>query len=518
MTSKIVAFIDIGTNSIRLLLERINKSYSLISEQKETIRLGEDEFTDGYLREAAMERAAIICKEFVRMAEANEASEIVAVATSATREARNKDSFLQLLRNEAGIDVRPISGLEEARLIYLGVVYGNDLKGQSALMIDIGGGSTEVIVGDQQKYRHLESLKLGAIRLATQLLGHKANDPIDEYTYSQIQEYIRNYTVRAIQRLRAFPFDVVYGSSGTIKTLTNIAHQSGKGKEGVLSLEGAREAIHMLREMNAEQRAKVPGMNPKRADIIVPGAAIIHTLMEELSIEEVLTSETALREGLLFDYIREMEQAGAMHEPTAQKRSVMQLVHKYEVDLEHAEKVSQLAEALFDSAKMMGLHNYGDEERELLQYAALLHDIGIFLSYSDHQEHSYYLIKHSDMLGFDQKEANIIASTAYFHRKRFPALKHSQFSELDAHSQGVVKTLAILLRVAESLDRGHKGSVGSVRLRPKKEGVVELEISCRDDCHLEVWGLRNHSKAFRRAFGQELEVSVLDTEIAAPPQ
>ncbi len=511
MATKIVAFIDIGTNSIRLLLERINKSYSRISEQKEVIRLGEDEFTDGYLRETAMERAALICKEFVRMAEANEANEIVAVATSATREAKNKNSFIQLLRNETGIDVRPISGLEEARLIYMGIAYGNDLKGQTALMIDIGGGSTEVIIGDQEKYLHLESLKLGAIRQTTQLLGDKADKPISKQSYARIQEYIRNYTVRAIQRLKSFEFDTVYGSSGTIKTLADIGFQNWPNDQmegSVVTFEQVERAIHTLRKMPADERAIFPGMNPKRADIIIPGAAIIHTLMEELNIQEVNISETALREGMLFDYIRDMDKDGIIHEASVQMRTVMHLVHKYNVDLEHAEKVSQLAQALFDSAKEIGLHRYGEAEKDLLNYAALLHDVGIFLSYSDHQEHSYYLIMNSDLIGFDQNETNVIASTAYFHRKRFPTVKHEPFAELDAYSQGVVLTLAILLRVAESLDRGHKGSVNHIKLLPKGENAVELEIHCNEDCQLEVWGLKNHVKAFKRAFGRRLDISI----------
>lgn len=504
MSDQNIAFIDIGTNSIRLLLTRVNKSYTVLSEQKEVARLGEGEFPDGLLQKKAMERATLICKEFADMARANNADEIVAVATSATREARNKNAFLRQLRRETDLDVHPISGLEEARLIYLGVVNGIHIEGQRALFIDIGGGSTEVIVGDHQQHYNLESLKLGAIRMAAQF-EHFGDGPISREQYQQMQDYVRNSSVRAMERIRQHPFELAYGSSGTIENLGDIAMhmfaERPREREDVLTLEQLEVEVAHLCSLPVKQRGKVKGINARRADIIVSGAAILHTLMQDLGFDEIHITDRAMREGMLVDYLIRHGLGGFEESLSVRKRSVLHLAHKMQADMPHAHKVAELALGLYDSAAAAGLHSLGSDERELLEYAAILHDIGIFLAYDNHQAHSHYLIRNADLLGFDEDEIDIIAATSYFHRKYFPRKGHRPFDQLDADARATVRVLSILLRIAEALDRGHKGIVHRAYFEADGKASLKLHIESDADWQLESWGLGNHKPAFKKIFG-----------------
>ncbi len=222
---RVVAFLDIGTNSLRLLLVRINpnRSYTVLSDQKEMVRLGEGEFVDQFLQPEAMQRAALVAHKFATMARAYHAEEIIAVATSATREAQNQEEFLRLLKREAQLTVHTVSGREEARLIYLGVVNGVHLGDKQAIFIDIGGGSTEVIIGNQQQYQHLDSLKLGAIRLTSMFFLPGEEGAISSSRYALIQNYVRNAAVRTVQQVKQYSIELAFGSSGTIENLADIA-------------------------------------------------------------------------------------------------------------------------------------------------------------------------------------------------------------------------------------------------------------------------------------------------------
>lgn len=512
------AFLDIGTNSIRLLLVRINPnhSYTILNDEKEVIRLGEDEFIDQLLRREAMQRAVQVCKQFIDMAEANGANPIQAIATSATREAKNKKEFLQYLNEETGLDVRTVSGKEEARLIYLGVSSGINLKNDQALILDIGGGSTEVIVGDQSQYQYLDSLKLGAIRLTSLFFLPEEVGPVPPARYALIQRYIRDAAVQTLQQIRQYRIDLAIGSSGTIENLADIAIQKfykrPRKKDDVFLYEHLEQVIDLLLSLSLEERRKIPGIDSNRADIIVSGAAILHTIMDELKIPEIQISDRGLRDGLLEDHLIRSEHALMVKEMTMRERSVLQLGRACGFEEAHARHVARLSLSLFDSSRKIGLHDFGDWERELLEYAALLHDIGTFLSHSNHQAHTYYLIRNADLLGFDQTETNIIATLGYFHRKKRPKNKHKQFSELDSDSRKIVKVLAVLLQLAESLDRSHASLIHQVRLYPINDKKVSLEIIADQDCQLEVWGVRNQKKAFKKTFGTKLKVEVLIEE------
>lgn len=512
---RVVGFIDIGTNSIRLLLVRINpnKTYHILTAQKEVVRLGEGEFIEQTLQPEAMQRAITVCRTFAEVARQRQAEEIIAVATSATREASNKSEFIQRLKDEAGLDVRAVSGLEEARLIYLGVISGVHLADRQALLVDIGGGSTEIIVGDQQQYHLLDSLKLGAIRLTTMFFLPNEQEPVSPIRYALIQNYVRNIIVRTVQRVQPYKIDVLYGSSGTILNLADIAaHRFFKRRlerDDEISHAQLKEVVHMLCSVDLPTRRQIPGINPERADIIVAGAAIIDTIMEELKLPAFHPSERGLRDGLLMDYLARTDQSLALGQMTVRERSVLHLARTVNFDEPHARHVARLALHLYDSGYQIGLHRLGRWERELLEYAALLHDIGAFLSYQNHQMHTYYLIRNADLLGFDQKEIAIMALAGLHHRKALPNKKNPDFAALDRDAQEAVRVLGIILRLSESLDRSHIGAVHRARFVAGDKRIVGLELFSDQDCQLEVWGVESHAEAFEKTFNRPLEVRVI---------
>ena len=504
---KVIAFLDMGTNSMRLMIVRIdsNRTYTILSRQKEMIRLGEGEFENGYILENSMDRAIAVCRNFVDMAASFKADDIVCVTTSATRDANNRNEFLSRLKKKAGLDIRVISGTEEARLIYLGVSRGTNVPGRS-LFIDIGGGSTELIVGNGKHYEYLDSVKLGAIRLSTILPGD-VNAPVSTVSYLLLQDHVLNKSIRSFQRIRELRLEKTYGSSGTIQNLAEICCQTLYGgdpeKRNTLALKDLKQIARHLCSLPLKERRRVPGMNPSRADIIIPGAAILETILTELKIQEIEISNRELRDGLLVDYLCRIDRS-AVDESSVRQTSVLQLGRRSDFDEDHARTVARLGLELFDSARELELHQQNRWERELFFYAALLHDVGTFLSYANHHANSAYFIRNADLLGFSQEELSIMAATAHFHRKGLPGDKSIEFAGMDETAREIVKGQFIFLRIAESLDRSHAALVESARFLSGKKGSVVLEVCSTKDCQLELWGIEKHCETFEAVFGKPL--------------
>ncbi len=513
--SRVVAFVDIGTNSIRLLLVRINSnhSYATITQQKQVVRLGENEAVEHTLQSEAMDRAVLVCRKFTELARSHGAQEILAVATSATREAKNQKEFLRRLRHEAELDVRVISGKEEARLIYLGISSSVNLGDKQAVFIDIGGGSTEVIVGDQRQYNYLSSLNLGAVHLASLFFMPNETEPVAPERYALMQRHVRDAAVRTLQEVDAYDLALGFGSSGTIENLTDIAvrtlHNRLRKPEDYLTYADLKQVVQMLCALPLEERRKVPGINPERADIIIAGAAIIDTLMQELKLKELrVIDERGLREGMLMDYLARSEHSHLVRKLSVRERSVLQLARACRFDERHARRVARLALELFDSAQAARLHHLDESARELLEYAAWLHDIGAFLSYNNHHVHTYYLIRNADLVGFDQSEIAAMAATTFFHRRGIPSKKYPEFKSLDKRLRKTVKVLSMLLRLAEFLDRSHTGAIKHARLRAPNRRNLVLEVQALQDCQLELWGVQDRARAIEKTLGRTLHVKV----------
>jgi exopolyphosphatase/guanosine-5'-triphosphate,3'-diphosphate pyrophosphatase len=517
-SGRVISFIDIGTNSVRLLVVRLNPnhSYTILSRQKQQVRLGEGEFDEDEIQPDAIGRLVVVCKKLTDLARTFSTEEFVAVATSAMREAANQNEILHLLRQETQIDVRVISGQEEARLIYLGVASGIHIENQQVFFIDIGGGSTEIAVGNHRTYQYLESFRLGAIRLSNLYLPRENTGPVSSDQYKRVQHHVKDTIIRSVRKIRGQKPVLAIGSSGTIINLAEIAqkkiHQNGHNGDLVLSAKDLQKVTALLCSLPLDQRRKVPGMNPERADIIIAGAAILETFMKELGLNSILTTGRGLQDGLLVDYLSRMDAFPLLGELSPRQRSVLQLGRSCGINEVHARTVTSHVLELFDSAKEQGLHNFSDNERELLEYATFLHDIGSFISYSNHHAHSYYMIKNSELLGFDQNEITFMANIARFHRKKVPKKKDPEVMELESRERDALRILTTFIRLSESLDRSHTALIRHVKFTRVDKECIHLEVLARGDCQLEIWGVEAEKKAFEKIFEKRLVIERIQTE------
>ncbi len=507
-----LGFIDIGTNSVRLMVARVHPdhTWATITLQKESVRLGEGEFGEtSCLQPAAMVRTVFICRTFVELARAHGAEALIAVATAATREASNRATFLRRLRDEAGLDVHVVSGKEEARLIYLGMLTTVKLVGQRALVIDIGGGSTELAVGDSCGAQATESLKAGAIRLTAEF-PEAAEGPLPVDVWRMMRRRVHVESARMQRAFALQDIDVAFGTSGTIRNLAALAARLPNGHGGtpdILTRRDLRRVAKLLRSVDLWSRRQLAGLNPERADIIVAGAAILDAVMTDLDLQEIRAlPECGLREGLVLDYLSRLNVSSAIGSQSVRGRSVLQLMRSAAADEAHARHVASLATELFDSAGEASLHTLGSAERELLSYGALLHDIGTFLSYSRHQAHSYYMIRHADLLGFDEREVAMLAAIALLHRKDRAETRHRAFTDLDRRSRDVVRTLSAYLRIAEYLDRSHTGAVAHVTLSRASDASLVLNVTPAKDWHLERWRVQDRQAALEDTLRHPLTV------------
>lgn len=518
----IISFIDLGTNSARLLVIRLNPnhSYAVLTQQKQVVRLGEGEFADNFLAPEAIERTVVVLSCFAEMARSYGSSEIIAVATSATRDARNREALITRIREAAGFELNVISGPEEARLIWLGVSSGVDIGKSKSLFIDIGGGSTEIIVGDQTRTFLLRSLKLGALRTTNSFISPTLSGPVPGPVIQAIRKHIRSRASHTIRHVVGKKIQQAFGSSGTITSLEAIA-AGMKGlpvphRQGVLTLSELSTVVLYLCGLSLKDRRTVSGLNPDRADIIIAGALILETLLQEAGMKEIIVSARSLRDGLLVDYLSRIPGFSYAKPKSVRAASISQLGRSCHINEPHAHHVQHLALSLFDSALAAGFHTFSETGRELLFYAAYLHDIGQFISFSSHHQHSFYVITHAPLLGFNEHEILLIALIAKYHRKKMPRRKDSGFSLLSNEDRVMVHILALFLRMAEDLDRSHDGRVVSARFVVDDRQKAILSLVCNSDCTLEQWAILGDIRSFESILkkGLRIEISPEDDRLS----
>ena len=519
LPEKRLGIIDLGSNSLRLLIVRIHpdSSTTVLNQVKQMVRLGEGGFLHNRLQEKAMARTLDVLDSMARMCAAYETSDLVAVATAAVRDAENGKEFLARVKERTGIEMSAISGSEEARLIYLGVSSGLEHTNKLRLFIDIGGGSTELAVGNSRGYKSLESVKLGCVRLTN--LFFKENGPVSAKEYATVQGYVRGVALHAFQRIAGFDIAEAVASSGTAQNLAEIAAsmeevdaqkagRPSRADRGVLSYASLLRVIRELRSRTVEERRALPGINPNRADVLIGGAAVLQTIMEEQGFESVLISNRNLQNGVLVDYLMRMSQGDATPVPS-RERSVLRLARFCRFEESHSRHVARLALELFDSAAGLGLNSASHASRELLYYAALLHDIGIFIAFTDHNAHSHYLIRNTELLGFTSREIEIMAALAYFHRKR-PSRKHQIYLELDDDAREEVRILSVFLNLAERMDKSHRQLVRATRLARAGNGGVELHILTAGDCPIESEEIERGLKLLRKVYDRRVTLCQYD--------
>lgn len=519
--TKVIAFLDIGTNSVRLLIIGISRdrSWKVLARHKSVVRLGEREFEKHTLIPEAIERGTGAIARFEEIARSFSAEEIIAVATSASREAVNRDEFINRVHDMTGVKVHIISGEEEARLIWLGVSRSIRLGLEKAIFIDIGGGSTEVIVGDQYEPIFLKSLKLGAIRLTNTYIREGDTGPVSQGSLAELKDHIGAKTLHITHHLRKMSCTRVFGSSGTIITLESVAREhpslSGRHEPESLTLSELNFLIKYLCSLSFEERKAVPGLNPDRADIIIGGALILQQILTGSGHTKITISRRGLRDGLMEEYLSKNRVISVPDIMRIRDQSVRQLGATFRVDEKHACHVLTLAIRLFDSGREAGLHALPEYARELLMHAAYLHDIGHIISSKGHHHHSNYLITNASLSGFNQDEIGMIGLITRYHRKRLPRSKDIPYMHLQRNDQRVVQILGQILRVAENLDHGHDMRVESVRFVRSPADRVILEINSNRDCSAEWDASLAESVFFEKIFNRPLLLTIVH-DIANP--
>ncbi len=508
---QVLAAVDIGTNSVHMVVARVGTDgrFEILEREKEMVRLGRSGGDMKELAPDAIDRGVAALRRCRDVADAHGA-ELAAVATSAVREAENRREFLDRAYDEAGVSVDVISGFEEARLIHLGVLQALPLYDQKLLLCDIGGGSTEVLLGHEADVLASRSFRLGAIRLTEHFLTpnpDKNGGQLRTKHIDRCRQHVEAMLAPFALEARAIGFDAVVGASGTIETVVAMAMAARGEGSGARTRNGERITADEVRAMvellittpDVAERAKLPGIDAKRADIILGGAIILEQFVEAFGATEVVFSDYALREGVLLDQARRRAGATLHHLRDLRRRSVLHLMELTDEHPDHSREIARHALALFDGLRpLLGL---GDGARELLEAGALLCNVGVFISHSGHHKHSYYVIRNAEHLaGFTDREIELIAQTARYHRKSAPRAKHAEWASLRSDDRELVCRLAAVLRVAIGFDRSHAGRIESVSVRwDDDEVTIVLHPSGTHDIDLEV-----HSAELRRGLLEQV--------------
>jgi exopolyphosphatase/guanosine-5'-triphosphate,3'-diphosphate pyrophosphatase len=509
-----LAAIDIGTNSIHMIVVRVRPdlSFEVIDREKDMVRLGAGGLDGRSITPTAMAAALQTLAKFKRLADSHKVDEIVAAATSATREADNGGDFIAEVDRLTGIRIKVISGTEEARLIHLAAGYGVDIGGSTGVVIDIGGGSVEVTIGTARQMTLGKSFKVGVIRLTERFVK---SDPLSGRDERRLVKHLNREMGTYLDQVAQRGYDRVIGTSGTILSLGALAAEKDVPVEELRNQRVGAKALHRLRKkltsLTLEERLGVPGLDPRRADLSVAGSVLLDTIVRRLNADEFTLCDLALREGLVLDYIHRNSARIRKVEryPDVRRRSVIELGERCGYWPEHAAQVARLALAIFDQTR--SVHGLGDRERDWLEFGALLHDVGVHISYERHNRHSYYLIKNGDLRGFDPQEIEMIALIARYHRQATPKKSHGGYGDLKGSKRRAVKALSAMVRLAEGLDRSHSQALAGIDLYPRADDYL-ARLRTAGDAELEVWAAHRHVAPLERVLGKPIrfEVAVSD--------
>ncbi|GAC1308626.1 MAG: Ppx/GppA phosphatase family protein [Vulcanimicrobiaceae bacterium] len=498
--------IDVGTNSIHLIVVEMDPRFGTsrtVLKAREMARLGGgDALARGHLSKKAVQRGVAAIAKFADAARAAGASDIRAVATSAVREASNREEFIAAVRATSGVGIDVLSDVEEARLIHLGVSRGYPLDGRVACIFDIGGGSTEFVVGDAERAFYLHSVRVGSLRLYDEFLRDENAGIIG---YRALEKHVRALLVPVAAQLADYRFDTLIGTSGTVLGLAALdAAEAGlptqRAHGYVLRVERLRALQKTMSRLTPLERRRLPGMNPRRSDIIVAGNAIVIAIMEMLGRDELVVSERALREGIVVDYLeRNIALARKLgDERTRRFDEAHALARRFDHSDVHKNHVAALALQLFDG--LLELHHLEPADRDALFAAALLHDVGHTIAASAHHKHGAYIVRNAGLVGWRPDEVDFIATLVRYHRKAMPKAAHVEWTNATAATRRKIEMLGGILRIADGLDRRHLAVVTSVDVAIAPSGV-RLRLDSFQDVAPEIEGARFKADLFERAFG-----------------
>ena len=489
-----LAAIDIGTNSIHTIIAEATRqsSFNILEREKEMAKLGVGVFATNYISDRAFAFGLETIRHHVQLANRLGVDEIITAATSAIREAHNGDEFLREVASQTGLCPRIISGKEEARLIFLAVRNSIALEQDRALVLDIGGGSTEAVVGDRQNIFFKDSMPLGVLRLLDMF---EDKGTVGKEGRKVLEAHIRFVAEQIFDEIHSLDFARVIGTSGTIRTLGEAAHIND-GSESwqsvnaqVVPLKAIAKLTQNLLQMKAKERAEVAAISDKRADAIHLGGVLLTQLLEMAGVQEITLCDASLREGMVLDYIqRHSQEVIALPElKNLRYRKAAHLVHKYQSDWSSNRHVANLALQIFDCTQE--IHQYGNFEREILEFAALLHDIGLFISYRKHHKNSRFILQRTDPRGFTDEEMLLISHLVRYHCKAKPSKKHTKFKQLDKNHRRTIKMLSGILRIAVALNKTKNQWVKLIDCQISSE-KLEIKVSGAENLEVEIWAAR----------------------------
>ncbi len=511
-TDGVLAALDLGTNSFHLVVARHQngETFEVVTREREMVRLGHGGTDMKELSDDAVERAIACIQRMRRIAASHGAVTLRAVATSAVREATNAEALIDRARDEAGVEIEVISGLEEARLIHLGILQAVPVFDQRVLLVDIGGGSTEILIGEHGETLAARSFKLGAVRLTDRFFP---GGDVDDAAVTSCRDYVRSVLTHFERDAEEYGFDVAVASSGTAEAIARMVH-ARRGAEALRTFNCFEFTRDELAEVVAAlcdaptpaKRAKLEGLDSGRADIAPAGALILDEIAERFGVTSFTFSEGALRDGVLLDTFERLTGGadGRSHLRDVARRSIRQLLDRCDDDPAHSAQVARLALEMFDG--LAGVHDLGPAERDYLEAGALLANVGLVVAHSKHHHHSYYVIRNSELTGLTDHEIELIAQIARYHRKSVPKSSHEPFAALSDGDQDLVRTLAGVLRVAIGLDRCHERRVAGLRVEVRDDRVTIEVRPDGADIALEIYAANERKALLEQVLGRRVEL------------
>lgn len=506
---KRLAAIDLGTNSFHAVIVDIysDGSFRKVDDLKEMVQLAKGGI-GGNIGEAAFKRGLTALRNIKVLCNSYGSEQILAYATSAIREAENGGEFIQRSIDELGIKINAIPGYMEAELIGYAIQHGIKLGENPVLMVDIGGGSVEFILGNEKQFFFLTSKKMGVSRMLSHV---KLSDPIQKDEIEKLEAFYKTEIAQVADALKENPTKEMIGSSGTMQNIAlMIAAKKGISVDVTLNeIEFTDEDFFKFYndfiKLNRKQRLKVSGLDTKRVDFINTGVVLVNLLFRQLGMKRVKISTQALREGIIIRYLKKdmigLPWSGQFADP--RRRSVFELLRKCQWHENHSRHVAKMALVIFDELKAE--LNLDDTDRELLEYASYLHDIGYYIAHSSHHKHALYIIRNAELKGFKQDEIEVMANVARYHRRSTPKKRHGEYWKLNRHLRDKIKKLAGILRVADGLDRSHYQNVIRLTARSMEKETV-LSILTESEPHLEIWGAMRKNTLLKEVTGKKLRI------------
>jgi exopolyphosphatase / guanosine-5'-triphosphate,3'-diphosphate pyrophosphatase len=514
------AAVDIGSNSCRLKIATVHMHrLKTLHEDREVTRLGESVFQTGVISPEAMAATIRALKRFHKAVQMHVADKVRVVATSAMRDARNAEAFTEWVRSATGWNVEVISGLEEGRLIHLGVVTHEVGARGRCLLIDLGGGSCEVTVSDGARIKSMVSMSLGAVRLQQEFLQ---TDPPQKEDVARLKQFIDRELRKAERKLGTPRVGLVIATSGTAAALAeasgHVRKSAGKkslakkrlDRVGVLTADApdVRHLADRLVKMNNEQRAAVPGIGPRRSEIIVGGALVYANLMERLGLKGFRYSPLGLRDGMLAQMLAEVDLRTSVHQKIESERwaGVLEVCRRYGIELRKVEPVREHVVQLFDS--LARVHELPEEYKLWLEAAAMMMDVGKFMNHQGHYRHTQYILANSEIFGLSPEQRAIVSALARYLGKTRPDAMDRVMRAIPVEEHTHVVRAVVLLRLAVALNQDRASAVVNMRVHVYPKRVLLELVPGRGGAELEAWSLKKEAGYFREVFRRELFVEV----------